>query len=238
MKILAVMLALAAAFSGCVVKTNGTAGTNGGDVWQPLFNGKNTNGWHTFNQKSIGSAWKVEDGALHLDASQKENWQTKGGGDIICDAEFENFHLQLEWKIAKNGNSGIIFYAQEAPQYKYAWETGLEMQVLDNQGHADGKIRKHRAGDLYDLLECSQELAKGPGEWNKVDIICQKGSMQFMMNGETVVETTLWDDNWKAMVAASKFKDMPGWGSFKKGKIALQDHGDDVWYRNIRIKRL
>jgi hypothetical protein len=208
------------------------------DGWQPLFDGKTTNGWHVFNKTTIGSAWQVSDGALHLDASQKENWQTKGGGDIVSDAEFDNFHLKLEWKISAKGNSGIIYYVQEGPQYEYCWKTGLEMQVLDNKGHDDGNIHKHRAGDLYDLIECSKENAKGPGEWNQVEIICSNGLLQHYMNGEKVVETTLWNDSWKAMVAKSKFNDMPGWGMFKKGKIALQDHGNDVWYRNIMIKRL
>ena len=118
----------------------------------------------------------------------------------------------------------------------------MEMQVLDNGtpthlGHPDGKLYTHRAGDLYDLL-ASKEVAKPQGEWNHVEIKSVNGKLDFYMNGVHTLSTKLWDENWKQMIAISKFKDMPGFGTFKKGKISLQDHGEDVWFRNIRIKRL
>ncbi|MHC2991378.1 glycosyl hydrolase [Pontibacter sp. HJ8] len=207
--------------------------------FEPLFDGKTTQGWHTYGKSSIGKAWKVEDGTLRLDASNKKDWQTNEGGDILTEQAFDNFHLKLDWKIAKDGNSGIIFYAQEdTTKYDHAWQTGPEMQVLDNAGHPDAKINKHRAGDLYDLIASSPETVKPAGEWNQVEIISNNGQLEFYQNGEKVVSTTLWDDNWKKLIAGSKFKDMPGFGTFKSGKIALQDHGDNVWFRNIRIKRL
>ena len=204
--------------------------------WQLLFDGKTTNGWHKYGNTPVGSAWQVQDGNLVLDTTEKENWQTKGGGDILTEEEFENFHLKLEWMISEKGNSGIIFLLHESAQYKYPWETGLEMQVLDNDGHADGKIQKHRAGDLYDLIACSRETVKPVGEWNEAEVKCINGKLDLILNGETVVSTTLWDDNWKNILAASKFKSMPGFGTYKKGRIALQDHGDKVWYRNIRVR--
>lgn len=207
--------------------------------WEPLFDGKTTKGWHSYGRDFVGKAWKVEDGALHLDASNKKDWQTADGGDIVTDQEFDNFHLKLEWKIAPKGNSGIILFVHEdLSKYKNTWNTGLEMQVLDNNGHPDAKIHKHRAGDLYDLIASSKETVKPVGEWNQVEVISNKGKLEFFLNGEKVVSTTLWDDNWRSMVKGSKFANMPGFGTFKKGKIALQDHGDDVWYRNIMIKRL
>ncbi|PTX18107.1 uncharacterized protein DUF1080 [Pontibacter mucosus] len=207
--------------------------------WISLFDGETTKGWHTYGKDAVGKAWIVDDGALHLDASNKKDWQTSDGGDIVTEDEFDNFHLQLEWKVAENGNSGIIFYVNEdTSKYKYSWNTGLEMQVLDNNGHPDAKIKTHRAGDLYDLIASSPETVKPAGEWNQVEIISNNGNLVFHQNGEKVLETTLWDDNWRQMVAKSKFADMPNWGTFKSGKIALQDHGDNVWYRNIRIKRL
>lgn len=206
--------------------------------WQLLFDGKTNKGWHTFNKTTIGSAWQVKDDALMLDASQKENWQTKGGGDIVSDEAYDNFHLKLEWKIATNGNSGIILFIQEDTKYKYAWETGPEMQVLDNAGHPDAKIIKHRAGDLYDLISCSRETVKPAGEWNQVEIISKDGLIEFYLNSEKVVSTTFWNDDWKKLIAGSKFKSMPDFGKFPKGRIGLQDHGDNVWFRNIKIRKL
>lgn len=207
--------------------------------WNSLFDGKTTAGWHTYGKSSVGEAWKIADGALYLDTTQKLDWQTKGGGDIVTNDEYENFHLKLEWKIAKDGNSGIIFYVHEdTAKYKYVWHTGPEMQVLDNDGHGDGKIIKHRAGDLYDLISCSKETVKPVGEWNEAEIVGNNGKLDFFLNGTNVVSTNMWDSAWKQMLAASKFKDMKDFGTYKKGRIALQDHGNTVWYRNIRIKKL
>ncbi|MBR2649874.1 MAG: 3-keto-disaccharide hydrolase [Sediminibacterium sp.] len=201
--------------------------------WVPLFDGKTTKGWHTYGKTTIGSGWTVEDGTLHLDPSKKD------GGDIVSDESFGNFHLRLEWKIAKNGNSGIIFFVQDNPEkYPYVWYTGPEMQVLDNDGHPDGKIKKHRAGNLYDLIEGKEGAVKPVGEWNLVEIIANNGKLDFFLNGENVVNTTYGDAEWKKLIAGSKFKDKPDFGRFFSGHIALQDHGDNVWYRNIMIKKL
>ncbi len=206
--------------------------------WQLLFDGNTTNGWHTYGKQTVGKAWKISDAALHLDASNKKDWQTNDGGDILTDDEFDNFHLQLDWKIAPGGNSRVIFYINEdSVKYKYPWYTGMEMQVLDNDAHPDAKITKHRAGDLYDLI-VSKEVVKPAGEWNRAEIISNNGKLEFYLNGQQTLSTTLWDDNWKNLIAGSKFKDMPDFGTFKKGKIALQDHGDNVWFKNIRIKKL
>lgn len=201
-----------------------------------MFDGKSTSGWHTYGKQQAGAAWKVDNGALYLDAKNKTK---ETGGDLVTNEEFSNFHLKLEWKISKNGNSGIIFFVNEdLSKYPASYNTGPEMQVLDNDGHADGKINKHRAGDLYDLIASSSEPVKPVGQWNKVEIVANNGKLDFFMNGIKVVSTTMWDDQWKKMVAGSKFKTMPGFSIYKSGKIALQDHGDEVWYRNIQIKRL
>ena len=111
------------------------------------------------------------------------------------------------------------------------------MQVLDNDKHSDGKIPKHRAGNLYDLVQ-GPDVVKPVGEWNKAEIVSNQGSLTLYLNGVNVVTTTLWDENWKKMVAGSKFKQWPDFGTFKKGHIALQNHGNNVWYRNIEIKNL
>jgi len=203
------------------------------DGWQILFDGKTTNGWHTYGKSTVGTAWKVSDGALYLDNTDKD------GGDLVTDGEYGNFDLKLEWKISKNGNSGIIINIHEDPaKYNEVWKTGPEIQVLDNDGHSDGKIIKHRAGDLYDLIKSSSEPVKPVGEWNQVEIISNNSKLQIFVNGVNVVTTTMWDNNWKQLIAGSKFKDMPDFGTFKSGKIALQDHGNAVWYRNLQIKKL
>ncbi|HZI52784.1 MAG TPA: DUF1080 domain-containing protein [Chitinophagaceae bacterium] len=201
--------------------------------WQLLFDGVSTSGWHKYGNSPVGAAWKVTEGTLFLDPAEK------AGGDIVTDNEYDNFELSLEWKVDTSGNSGIIFYIHEdSSKYEWSWNTGLEMQVLDNNGHPDAKIIKHRAGDLYDLISCSKETVKPALEWNKAGIKSVNGKLDLFLNGENVVSTTLWDDNWKKLVAGSKFKTMPDFGTYKKGKIGLQDHGNKVWFRNIRIKKL
>lgn len=206
--------------------------------WTLLFDGTSTKGWHRFNSSQIGSAWKVTDGALWLDTTQKEGWQVKGGGDIVTADSFSDFHLKIDWKIASGGNSGIMFYVQENPTLNYPWLTGPEMQVLDNERHPDGKIISHRAGDLYDLKKSSSEPVHAAGVWNRAEIISRKGILVLKMNGVEVVRTTMWDENWARLIAGSKFREMPLFGKFRTGKIALQDHGNTVWFRNIKIRKL
>jgi hypothetical protein len=203
------------------------------DGWELLFDGESTKGWHRYGNKPVGKAWKVADGMLYFDTTDK-----KDGGDIVTDNEFDNFHLKYDWKISVNGNSGVIFYAQEDSKYTWPWETGPEMQVLDNNGHPDAKIIKHRAGDLYDLISSSSEPVKPAMEWNTAEIKSVNGKLDLYLNGENIVSTTLWDDNWKKLVAGSKFKTRPDFGKYQKGKLGLQDHGNNVWFRNIKIRRL
>lgn len=206
--------------------------------WKLLFDGTSKSGWHVFNNKSDGSAWKAGDGTLYLDPKEKKDNKTVGGGDIVTDEEFDNFHLSLEWKLDSAGNSGVMFYVKEDPKYENTWHTGPEMQVLDNAAHKDAKIVKHRAADLYDLVTSSPETVKPAGQWNKAEIISKDGALEFRLNDTKVLTTTLWDENWKTMVANSKFKIRPDFGTHKSGRIALQDHGDPVWFRNIKIRKL
>ncbi|HLU89439.1 MAG TPA: DUF1080 domain-containing protein [Cyclobacteriaceae bacterium] len=210
---------------------------NGEDEWISLFDGENLNAWTGYGQQSVGEAWKVEDGVIHFDAKSKKE-EGLSGGDIVTKESFGDFHLKLEWKISKNGNSGIMFYVIDNGEYDRPYHTGPEYQLLDNDGHPDGKIPSHRAGDLYDLIESSSEPVRPVGEWNQTEIISKDGKLEFYLNNEKIVSTTLWDEEWDKMVAGSKFKDMPGFGKYREGKIALQDHGDDIWFRNIEIKRL
>ncbi|MBN8575786.1 MAG: DUF1080 domain-containing protein [Cytophagales bacterium] len=202
--------------------------------WQLLFDGKTTTGWHSYKSDKAGAAWKISDDALFLDTANKE----EKGGDLVTDKEFENYELYLEWKIQPCGNSGVIFNVQESDEYKYVWLTGPEMQVLDNECHPDAKIIKHRAGDLYDLISCSKETVKPAGEWNVARLVANKGKYEFWLNGVKTVAFTMHTPQWDEMVAGSKFKSMSAFGKFSKGRIALQDHGDKVWYRNLKIKPL
>ncbi len=208
------------------------------EEWISLFDGQTLNGWSKYGGGEVGKAWKIENGELFLDATNKAGWQTGDGGDIVTNEEFENFHLKYEWKIAQNGNSGVMFFVHESPEFQYPWNTGPEMQVLDNAGHPDAKIISHRAGDLYDLIVSSEETVKPYGEWNQAEIIANNGKLDLLLNGKTIVSTTMWTPEWEALIAKSKFKDMAGFGKYKKGKIALQDHGDLVSFRNIVIKKL
>lgn len=212
-----------------------TTFSNAQKGFKPLFDGKTTTGWHTYNKKTVGSAWEVIDGTLHMNPDKKGK---DGGGDLVTDATYGNFHLKLEWKVAPKANSGVIIFINESSKYDQTYLTGPEMQVLDNDGHPDGKITKHRAGDLYDLIKSKSEPVKPVGEWNAAQIISKNGKLTFILNGVKVVKTTMWDDNWKALIAGSKFDKWKGFGTFKTGKIGLQDHGDSVWYRNIMIKEL
>jgi hypothetical protein len=201
-----------------------------------LVSKNSTDGWHTYGKTTMGKAWTVESQVIHFDPTVTDKAEK---GDLVTNADYENFHLKYEWKIAKNGNSGVMFNVNDdATKYPQPYLTGPEMQVLDNDGHPDAKIFKHRAGDLYDLIPSSQETVKPAGEWNMAEIILNKGKLEFHLNGVKIVETMMWDDAWNKMVAGSKFKSMPDFGKNKSGKIVFQDHGDEVWYRNIVIKTL
>lgn len=204
--------------------------------WQSLFDGTTTNGWHGYGRAEAPAAWVVQDGALYLDTDAKKAGAK--GGDLVSNNAYENFHLKYDWKISKNGNSGLIFLVNEdTARFHATYSSGPEMQVLDTDGHPDGKIIKHHAGDLYDLLSAKPNT-KPVGEWNTAEIILDHGKLEFFMNGEKTLSTTMWDDNWNSMVANSKFKNWNGFGTFRSGKFALQDHGDKVWFKNIKIRPL
>lgn len=195
--------------------------------------------WHVYNKPgTVGKSWSLKDGVLHLDDSNKKDGKIVDGGNLVFNEEFQNFHLKLEWKISPGGNSGIIFLVNEIPELNEPYDSGPEMQVLDNEGHPDGKIIKHRAGDLYDLISCNKEMVKPVGEWNRAEIILLNNKLDFYLNGTNVVSTTLWNDQWDQMIGGSKFKGWPHFARYKSGKIVLQDHDNAVWYRNLMVKRL
>lgn len=199
---------------------------------QPLFDGKTTQGWHTYLQPTATPAWEVVGGALQL------NPQAPGQGDLVTDGEYENFELQLEWKIAPGGNSGLLFGVHEDPAFHATYETGIEMQVLDNKGAEDNKKASHLAGSLYDLQAPAKDVAKPAGEWNLVKLRKQNGHLTFWLNKAKLVEVQIGSPEWKALVENSKFKTWQNFAAYPKGHIALQDHGHQVAFRAITLEQL
>jgi hypothetical protein len=174
--------------------------------------------------------WAVKDGALTRVAKTT---------DIVSDEEYANFELQFDWMIAKNGNSGLFFHVVESPKYKDTYYTGPEFQLLDNAGHPDAKNGPDRwAGANYALHAPTKNTAHGPGEWNQCRLVVNNGHVEHWMNGAKVVEYELWSDDWKARVAKSKFTQWPDYGMAKSGHIALQEHGAEIAFRNLKIKVL
>lgn len=217
------------------------------DGWQLLFDGQNINGWHNYGKTTVGKSWVINDNSIHLDAkpNAEGHWQAPDGGDIVSAEEYGDFELSIDWKIAPCGNSGIIYHiVEDQAKYGYPWMTGPEMQVLDNACHPDSKFPKHRAGDLYDLVECKYVTVKPGGEWNRARLIFKNGRVEHWLNNRKVVELQMFDNGkptkkWLDLIAGSKFPKLSAdFGLSQKGKIALQDHGDPVWYKNIKIRKL
>jgi hypothetical protein len=195
--------------------------------WRLLFDGKTTAGWRGFLQDSVPSGWQVVDGALTRVAS---------GGDILTRDKFRNFELTLEWNIAPGGNSGIFYRGSEDDNAIY-WNAP-EMQVLDDAGHVDGKSRLTSAGALYDLYPSPAGIVKPAGQWNQVRLVVKGKHVEHWLNGVKVVEYEFGSPDWTAKVKASKFAAHPHFGRNPTGYIGLQDHGDRVAYRNIKIRVL
>ncbi len=230
----ALVLGALIATSATAQKVNTLTSKEKKEGWKLLFDGKTTTGWHTYLQKDVSPAWKVTDGALELDPAVQKSANAPHG-DLVTNDEYENFELALQWKISEGGNSGIIFSVHEDPQFKQTYLTGPEMQVLDDAKHPDGKITKHNSGDLYDLKKAPQNPAKPVGEWNQAKILKKDGKVTLWLNGVETASVVIGSDEWKDMLAHSKFKTWPGFAQYSKGHIALQDHGHMVWYRDVKI---
>ena len=211
--------------------------------WILMFDGTSSDGWRGVNKKTFPAAWKIEDGTLKCQGSGRGEAGAVDGGDILyAKSQFANFDLKIEWKICEGGNSGIFYLGKEVDGWPI-YKTAPEMQVLDNERHADallGKDGNRKAGSLYDLIPAKPQNSKPAGQWNSVEIICYQGTVVHKQNGETVLEYHLWTPEWNALVKGSKFPGLnPEWANVpKKGVIALQDHGGDVWFRNIKIRPL
>ena len=199
--------------------------------WTVLFDGSGLDAWRNYKSDSV--AWRVEDGALNT---------TGGSGDLITKETFGNFELEFDWRITEGGNSGVIYLAQESDEYNSTYETGPEYQLIDDKSYGtvhNVELEKNQmSGANYALDEPQNVQLKPLGEYNQSKIVVNEGHVEHWLNGQKVVEYDLWTDEWNARVAETKFKDMPDYGKSKSGHIALQDHGDPVWFKNIRIRRL
>lgn len=204
--------------------------------WVLLFDGKSTKGWHTYNKNSVTKNWAVVDGTLVMDPKLKDN---DNFGDIVANNEYENYKFTADWKISEGGNSGIIFDIKEDPKFHDTYNTGAEMQVLDNIKAGDNKKENHLAGLLYDMSgNAALSKPKLVGEWNQARFIQNKGHLTFYFNGIKTLDVQEGSEEWKNMVANSKFKTWPDFMTSPNGKIAFQDHGHEVAFRNVKIKIL
>ncbi len=213
------------------------------DGWKLLFDGKTSAGWRGYRRETVPASWQIVDGSLFMDSSARGVSGARDPGDILYDQQFENFHLKLEWKISEGGNSGIFYLGQEPEEMDVIYKTAPEVQVLDNDRHPDARAGidgNRTAGSLYDLIPARPQNVNPVGEWNTAEVIINNGSVQHYQNGEVVVEFQLGTKAWHDLVAASKFPALNAdWADVaRRGYIALQDHGDAVWYRNIKIKEL
>ncbi len=192
-----------------------------------LFDGKTTEGWRGYRKKECPEGWQVVDGALA---------RVSAGGDIITVDQFDHFELRLQWKVAPGSNSGIMYFVTEEQDAPYM--TGPEYQILDNAKHPDGRRKITSAASVYALYPPSRDVTRPVGEWNDTKIISRDGKVEHWLNGEKVAEYDRNSEEWQAKVKASKFASMPHFAKPQKGHLCLQDHGDPVYYRSIRIREL
>jgi Domain of Unknown Function (DUF1080) len=195
--------------------------------WKLLFDGKTTNGWRGYQQKTMPDGWQVVDGALV---------RTGSGTDIITVDQYDSFELSLEWKISAKGNSGVMYRVSEDGEATY--HTGPEIQVLDNHGHRDGKNPLTSAGACYALYAPSKDVTRPVGSWNQLRLVVKGNHVEHWLNGEKIVQYEIASPDWNKRVAGSKFKEWPQFGKNARGHIALQEHGNRVDYRNIKIRSL
>lgn len=229
------------------------------DGYYVIFDGTSTNGWRGYGKDALPARWSIEDGCLKFTGTGSGEGQTGEGGDVIFAHKFQNFQLELEWKVSKGGNSGIFYLAQEVTtkkedgteRYEPIYISSPEYQVLDNANHPDAQLGvdgNRQSASLYDMIPAKPQNQNPYGEWNTAKIMVYKGTVVHGQNGANVVEYHLWTPQWTDMLQASKFS-QEKWplafellnncgGEKHEGYIGLQDHGDDVWYRNIRVKVL
>lgn len=220
---------LLVAFGAALAEDNNTLSKAEIDAgWQLLFDGRDISQWRNYGDDGLSDLWRVEDGTLALAGG--------GGGDIVTREVYEDFELSLEWRISSAGNSGIFILVDESDEPIYY--KAPEIQILDNDRHPDGELESHRSGALYDLVVPHPSAWKPQGEWNSVRIRLQDGLLNIWQNEVPTATIVIGSSTWDVLVANSKFADWDGFGTGKSGRIGLQDHGDKVWFRNLKIREL
>lgn len=223
-----------------------------------LFDGSSLEGWRGYGKDEVPTRWSIDDGCLKFSGSGTGEGQQGDGGDIIFAHKFKNFELSFDWKVSKGGNSGVFYLIQEVTTEKDgetilepSYISAPEYQILDNANHPDAKLGKdgnRQSASLYDMIPAVPQNQNAYEQWNEGKILVYKGTVVHSQNGENVLEYHLWTQQWTDMLQASKFS-QEKWplafellnncgGENHEGYIGFQDHGDDVWYRNIRIKVL
>lgn len=207
--------------------------------WILLFNGKDFKGWRAENSNVFPeNGWTIEDNSMKCVGSGQGEAGGEGG-NILYDQKFKDYQLKFEFKISKGGNSGVFYLGEDIPEG--LWRTAPEYQILDNDNHIDGQLGKNgnrKAGSLYDLIPANPQNSNPWGEWNEAEIMIYRGTVVHKQNGEVVLEYHLGTDDWNNLLKNSKFSEYEDFGKYREGYISLQDHGDNVWFRNIKIKEL
>lgn len=209
--------------------------------WKLLFDGKTTEGWRGFHADSFpAQGWSIQEGAIRR-APRAPGQTGGGGGDIITTGTYENFELALDWKLSVGGNSGVKYLVAEQPDRKGRSGVSWEMQILDDQNHPDAKAGMNgnrKTGALYDLIAPSTPAARPAGEWNHSRLVVEGRRVEHWLNGKRIVQFEIGSPEMKALIATSKYKDIKGFGDATRGHLLLQDHGDEVSFRNIKVREL
>jgi hypothetical protein len=200
--------------------------------WQPLFDGTDLRQWRGYQRQTVPAAWRVENGALAFIPVAEQDAR----GDLMSREQFGDFELEYEWRVVPGANSGVMWrVSEDRPR---PWHTGPEMQVLDDARHTDGRIPSHRAGALYDLVVPPPDIARPVGEYNQARVVVRGSRVQLHLNGRQTADVDFESEAGRQLVAKSKFDTLPGFARNPRGHIVLQDHGDTVYYRNIRVRAL